>query len=91
MAKLNAFVNKFGRNFVAGSSSTVSVGGYITGGGHGVFSGKYGLVTDNVLQVELVVPSGDTLIANECQNTDLFWTVRGVCRVSNTFCDQKSN
>jgi FAD/FMN-containing dehydrogenase len=82
MAKLNAFVNKFGRNFVAGSSSTVSVGGYITGSRHGIFSGKYGLATDNILQVELVVPSEGTLIANECQNTDLFWVVRGyvVCQ-----------
>ena len=78
MSKLNAFASKFGKFIVAGSSQTVSVGGYITGGGHGIFSGRYGLAADNVLQVEMVVPSGEIVVANECQNTDLFWAIRGV-------------
>lgn len=32
---------------------------------------------DNVLQVKIVTPSGDYLTANACQNTDLFWAIRG--------------
>jgi FAD binding domain-containing protein len=78
MARLNDFVHKLGKAVVAGSSATVSVGGYVSGGGHGILSGKYGLAADNVLQVEMVVPSGEVVVANECQNTDLFWAVRGV-------------
>ncbi|THH06478.1 hypothetical protein EW145_g4059 [Phellinidium pouzarii] len=30
-----------------------------------------------LLQVEVVVPSGEILIANECQNSDLFFALRG--------------
>jgi FAD/FMN-containing dehydrogenase len=78
MARLNDFVHRLGKAVVAGSSATVSVGGYVSGGGHGVLSGKYGLAADNALQVEMVVPSGEVVVANECQNTDLFWAVRGV-------------
>ena len=32
---------------------------------------------DNVLQVKIVTPNGDYLTANACQNTDLFWAIRG--------------
>jgi FAD/FMN-containing dehydrogenase len=78
MGRLNAFVRRFGKFAVVGSSNTVSVGGYVSGGGHGILSGKYGLAADNLLQVEMVVPSGEVVIANECQNTDLFWAARGV-------------
>lgn len=88
MSKLTAFANKFGRYVVSGSSNTVSVGGYVTGGGHGIFSGKHGLAADNVFQVEMVVASGDVIVANECQNTDLFWAIRGVQFIPNTIYDQ---
>ena len=32
---------------------------------------------DNVRQIEIVTPTGDVLIANECKNTDVFHAVRG--------------
>jgi FAD/FMN-containing dehydrogenase len=63
---------------IIGSSSTVSVGGYVTGGGHGILSGQYGLAADAVLEMEIVTPGGQILVANECQNQDLFWANRGV-------------
>lgn len=56
----------------------VGVGGYLTGGGHAALSPTYGLAADNVLEVELVTPGGDILTANECQNRDVFWAMRGV-------------
>jgi FAD/FMN-containing dehydrogenase len=78
MERLVSFAHRFGTDVLAGSSNTVSVGGYISGGGHSKYSGLYGLAADAVLQVEMVTPSGEVVIANECQNTDLFWAVRGV-------------
>jgi FAD/FMN-containing dehydrogenase len=63
---------------VGGAFGSVSVGGYISNGGHGVLSAKYGLGADMVLQIELVTASGETITANECQNQDYFWAMRGV-------------
>lgn len=78
MAILNDFADDHRRVIVGGSSATVSVGGYLTGGGHSVLSGMYGLGADTVLQLEMVKPDGSVVVANECQNQDLFWAMRGV-------------
>lgn len=32
---------------------------------------------DNVLQATVVTTSGDIIVANDCQNSDLFWAIRG--------------
>jgi FAD/FMN-containing dehydrogenase len=63
---------------VGGAFGSVSVGGYISNGGHGGLSAKYGLGADMVLQIELVTAEGEILTANECQNQDYFWAMRGV-------------
>jgi FAD/FMN-containing dehydrogenase len=63
---------------ISGGSRTVGVGGFLTGGGHSALSSTYGLSVDQVLEMEIVIPSGDILTANKCQNTDLFWAMRGV-------------
>ncbi|KAL2269319.1 hypothetical protein VTJ83DRAFT_1503 [Remersonia thermophila] len=62
---------------VGGGAKSVSVGGFATGGGHGVLAPKYGLAADQVLEVELVKADGQIVTANACQNQDLFWAVRG--------------
>lgn len=63
---------------VSGGAGTVGVGGFFTGGGHGALSSTYGLGSDQVLEMEIVTPSGMILTINECQHTDLFWAMRGV-------------
>ncbi|KAK0209346.1 hypothetical protein DFS33DRAFT_1380819 [Desarmillaria ectypa] len=61
-----------------GSDATVGIGGgYLQGGGHRPLSNISGLAVDRVLEYEIVVPSGDLLVANEYQNPDLFFTLRG--------------
>jgi FAD/FMN-containing dehydrogenase len=69
---------------VGGAGLTVGLGGYLTGGGHSPISAKYGLAVDNVYQIEVVTPSGDLVIANEYQNADLFWAMRGVSYCPNS-------
>ena len=63
---------------IDGMGREVTMGGYLTGGGHSPLSNIYGLGADQVYEVEMVTPAGEIVIANECQNTDLFWAVRGV-------------
>ncbi|KAK4240110.1 hypothetical protein C8A03DRAFT_13528 [Achaetomium macrosporum] len=65
------------QTIVGGGGKTVSVGGYLTGAGHSLLSARYGLAADQVLEMEVVTPTGEIVTANECQNTDLFWAMRG--------------
>jgi hypothetical protein len=67
-----------GVSFVGGKFESVSVGGFLANGGHGLLSAKYGLGADMVLQIELVNADGEYITANECQNQDYFWAMRGV-------------
>jgi FAD/FMN-containing dehydrogenase len=64
---------------VAGAAKTVSVGGFFSNGGHGALSAKYGLGADMVAEIEVVTAQGEIIRANECQNEDYFWAMRGVC------------
>ncbi|KAI9566290.1 FAD-binding domain-containing protein [Boletus coccyginus] len=52
-------------------------GGYLMGGGHSALSPVYGLAVDRVLELEIVVATGQVLTANRCQNSDLFFALRG--------------
>ncbi|KAI1392118.1 FAD-binding domain-containing protein [Hypoxylon trugodes] len=70
-------LDKINQTVVGGNGASVSVGGYVTGGGHSILAPRYGLAADQVLEVEVVTPSGDIVVANECQNQDLFWATRG--------------
>lgn len=63
---------------VGGSSPTVGIaGGWIAGGGHSALSNTLGLGVDNVMQLKAVLPNGTMVTANECQNQDLFYALRG--------------
>ncbi|KAI9151986.1 FAD-binding, type 2 [Paramyrothecium foliicola] len=77
MSDILTAVGKHGEVIVAGNGKTVGVSGYITGGGHSALSPYYGMATDQVLQIEVVTPKGDIAVANDRQNSDLFWALRG--------------
>lgn len=63
---------------VGGDSVSVSLGGYITGGGHSTLSPWLGMAGDHIVELEVVTPDGNLVVANECLNPDLFWAARGV-------------
>ena len=71
-------VAKHNMTVVGGADPNVGLGGWLTGGGHSPISSKYGLGVDNVLEMEIVTPKGDVVVANGCENSDLFWAMRGV-------------
>ncbi len=68
---------KINHTVVGGNGRTVALGGFISGAGHSLLAPRYGLAADRVLEMEVVTPKGEILTLNECQNTDLFWAMRG--------------
>ncbi|POS73269.1 hypothetical protein DHEL01_v208343 [Diaporthe helianthi] len=66
-----------GRIVTTGQDPSVGLGGYIQGGGHGPLASTFGLASNQVLQMRVVTTTGDILTANDFQNQDLFWALRG--------------
>lgn len=66
-----------GRVVTTGQDPSVGLGGYIQGGGHGPLASTHGLASNQVLQMTVVTTTGEILTANDFQNQDLFWALRG--------------
>lgn len=62
---------------VGGTVNLTGIGGYCTGGGHGILTGKHGESSDNILEMTVVIADGSILIVNENSYPDLFWALRG--------------
>lgn len=60
-----------------GTVSHTGVGGLVTGGGFGRLARRFGLAIDNLTAVDVVTADGQFRRANEHENQDLFWGVRG--------------
>jgi alkanesulfonate monooxygenase SsuD/methylene tetrahydromethanopterin reductase-like flavin-dependent oxidoreductase (luciferase family) len=61
----------------SGDYGGVGVGGLATAGGIGWLSREHGLTIDHLRAVEMVLADGSLVHANDEENADLFWAVRG--------------
>ncbi|KAF8244059.1 FAD-binding domain-containing protein [Wilcoxina mikolae CBS 423.85] len=63
---------------VGGSARTVgAAGGYLTGGGHSVWSHFYGLAVDNLLEATIVTATGSHKTLNPYTDPSYFYAIRG--------------
>ena len=73
----NAVTTQHGRYVQGGGCTTVGVAGLVSSGGFGSFSKNYGSAAGSLLEAEVVTADGKIRIANACQNSDLFWALKG--------------
>lgn len=59
----------------SGSCGTVGIGGLTLGGGYGIFSRKFGLTCDHLLEATMVDGKGN--IHNTKDDAELLWALRG--------------
>ncbi len=62
---------------VTGTCSTVGMARLTLGGGYGPLIGRFGLALDNLLAAEVVLADGRVAVADEANEAELFWALRG--------------
>ncbi|KAI1393510.1 uncharacterized protein F4822DRAFT_423980 [Hypoxylon trugodes] len=67
------------KGFVAttGSCDCVGMMGPALGGGHGRNEGLYGLISDNFVNLNVVLADGTAIRVNETSHADLLWAMKG--------------
>ncbi|KAI1145824.1 hypothetical protein F4825DRAFT_467027 [Nemania diffusa] len=66
-----------GKQTVTGICECTSILGPGLGGGHGALQGRYGLVSDQFVAMNVVLANGTMITVNEKQHADLWWAMRG--------------
>lgn len=77
LGDFDAEAQAFGLATPLGINSTTGVAGLTLGAGFGWFSRKHGMTIDNLLSVDVVLADGRFVRADEKENSDLFWAIRG--------------
>jgi hypothetical protein len=74
---VQAEATAYGFTGIPGSSVTVGAVGYTLGGGLGPLSRSHGFTSDYVRGFDVVTASGELVVADETENPELFWALRG--------------
>lgn len=75
--ELDCETQAFGLATTGGVVSDTGIAGLTLGGGHCWLGSKYGLVSDNLISVDIVTADGQLRIASETEHEELFWGLRG--------------
>ncbi|KAI1125559.1 hypothetical protein F5Y10DRAFT_227607 [Nemania abortiva] len=70
-------LGEIGYTAVLGANGCVGFGGLSLGGGYGRLQGQYGLVSDNIVSLNVVLADGTTVTVNDKSHSDLFWAMKG--------------
>jgi FAD/FMN-containing dehydrogenase len=73
----NRATQAYGLATTGGVISSTGVAGLTLGGGLGWLMSKHGMTVDTLLAAEIVTADGRVLQANDSENSDLFWAIRG--------------
>ncbi|TVY40369.1 FAD-linked oxidoreductase [Lachnellula occidentalis] len=60
-----------------GSCACVGMLGPGLGGGHGRYQGFYGMISDNIVKLNVVLHDGQAITVSEQSNPDLLWAMKG--------------
>lgn len=77
LADFDGAAQAFGLATPLGINSTTGVAGLTLGGGFGWLSRSLGLTIDNLVSANVVTADGRKVVANDRENSDLFWAIRG--------------
>jgi FAD/FMN-containing dehydrogenase len=77
LGDVDAATNAHGLATPAGIIASTGAGGLMLGGGIGHLSRGLGLSIDNILGAQVVLADGSVVNANENENPDLYWAIRG--------------
>ncbi|RNF78234.1 FAD-binding oxidoreductase [Streptomyces botrytidirepellens] len=77
LGELDAAAQQHDLAVPAGTVSTTGVAGLTLGGGIGHLMRRYGATVDNLLACEMVTVDGRKVRADEAENPELFWALRG--------------
>jgi FAD/FMN-containing dehydrogenase len=75
--ELDAAAQVYGLATPGGVYSDTGIAGLTLGGGFGWLRNKYGLSCDNLVAAEVVTAEGQLMRANQNENPDLLWGLRG--------------
>lgn len=75
--RLAAALDRHGLAFPVGHCGSVTLGGYLLGGGVGWNSGAWGIACFGVRAVEVVLADGQAITATADSHADVFWAARG--------------
>ncbi|OAX83500.1 hypothetical protein ACJ72_02134 [Emergomyces africanus] len=62
---------------LGGRVGVVGVPGLLLGGGISFYSNQHGFASDNVVEYEVILSSGEIVAATATENSDLFWALKG--------------
>lgn len=80
-AVVDSTLDYYKLHFPGGGCGDVCVGGYVQGGGYGFTSRMFGMSSDNVVELTIMLPDGKVVVARAdsagALEKELFWAVRG--------------